>query len=142
MVDILFIARMCGATSKDAASVAWEECSPDSALNKKRRRERTERKRAKIIASADKRIASGKVLFDGRPVERDWWPLRARILERDSYACVYCGNTDADAPLCADHVVPLSRGGTNDESNLVCACIPCNSSKNNRLLSEWKGRYQ
>jgi 5-methylcytosine-specific restriction endonuclease McrA len=36
-----------------------------------------------------------------------------------------------------DHVIPLSRGGSNDPSNLVLACPTCNLSKNNRLPHEW-----
>jgi 5-methylcytosine-specific restriction endonuclease McrA len=70
--------------------------------------------------------------------EREWWPLRHRILERDSHTCNYCGAQDER--MCADHVVPLSRGGSNDESNLVACCLPCNSSKADRLLDEWEGR--
>jgi len=77
-------------------------------------------------------------LATARLPDREWWPLRNYILERDEYRCVYCGDTDA--PLCADHVVPLSRGGSNHPGNLVCCCIPCNSSKSDRLLSEWRGR--
>jgi hypothetical protein len=70
--------------------------------------------------------------------EKDWWPLRNYILERDNYVCRYCG--DSPARMCADHVVPLSRGGSNDEDNLVACCLPCNSSKCDRLLDEWEGR--
>lgn len=70
--------------------------------------------------------------------DRDWWPLRNAILERDGHACHYCG---AEGPrMCADHVVPLSRGGTNEQDNLVACCGPCNVSKSDRLLSEWGGR--
>lgn len=74
----------------------------------------------------------------GRLPASQWLPLRNAVIERDGHACAYCGDTDAQ--LCADHVVPLSRGGTNDIENLVCACIPCNSSKSDRLLEEWRGR--
>jgi 5-methylcytosine-specific restriction endonuclease McrA len=35
-----------------------------------------------------------------------------------------------------DHVVPRSRGGSNDLSNLVLACQGCNVRKGARLLSE------
>jgi hypothetical protein len=38
--------------------------------------------------------------------------------------------------LTRDHLVPLSRGGTNDWSNVVTACSPCNTRKSNRLPSE------
>jgi 5-methylcytosine-specific restriction endonuclease McrA len=44
--------------------------------------------------------------------------------------CHYCGGPGG----CIDHVVPLSKGGTNDTSNLVPCCRPCNSRKGNRLL--------
>lgn len=70
--------------------------------------------------------------------EREWWPLRNSILERDGYVCRYCG--DQPERMCADHVIPLSRGGSNDETNLVACCLPCNSSKCDRLLDEWEGR--
>lgn len=74
---------------------------------------------------------------DARLPEKEWWPLRARVLERDGHACRYCGDREK---LCVDHVVPLSRGGTNHQVNLVACCMPCNSSKSDRLLSEWEGR--
>jgi hypothetical protein len=48
--------------------------------------------------------------------------------------CVYCG-----APAeHVDHVRPLARGGWEHRSNLVPACAPCNVSKGDRLLTEWR----
>ena len=38
--------------------------------------------------------------------------------------------------LTRDHLIPLSRGGTNDWTNVVTACSPCNTRKANRLPSE------
>lgn len=35
-----------------------------------------------------------------------------------------------------DHVVPLSRGGLNDASNLVTACYPCNFGKADLTLKQ------
>jgi HNH endonuclease len=40
-----------------------------------------------------------------------------------------------------DHVFPITRGGSNDPSNLVTACSICNYMKGNYLLEEiryWK----
>ena len=31
-----------------------------------------------------------------------------------------------------DHIIPVSRGGTNDLSNIQPACVACNSSKHDR----------
>lgn len=35
-----------------------------------------------------------------------------------------------------DHVVPMSRGGTNTWENVVTACSPCNNRKGSHLPSE------
>lgn len=53
---------------------------------------------------------------------------------RSGVACAYCpGSCET-----IDHVVPLSRGGTNYEGNLVPCCKRCNSSKSDLLLIEWR----
>ena len=75
-----------------------------------------------------------------RPDEKTWSVLKANVFRRDGYVCTYCGDTETK--FTADHVIPLSRGGTNDLTNLVACCIPCNNSKSHRFLSEWRGRYK
>ena len=40
--------------------------------------------------------------------------------------CAYCG---CAGDMEIEHVVPISRGGAHDISNIVPACAPCNSSK-------------
>lgn len=67
--------------------------------------------------------------------DKEWRALRLRIFERDGHACTYC---DSRIDLTCDHVVALVRGGTNDESNLTTACRPCNSSKGDKSLDEWR----
>jgi len=48
--------------------------------------------------------------------------------------CVGCGTVKN---ITADHIVPISRGGTESETNLQPLCGSCNSSKGNKLMSEW-----
>lgn len=48
--------------------------------------------------------------------------------------CAYCRVTPAET---IDHVKPLSKGGTNDATNLVPACFSCNSKKGNKNIWEW-----
>jgi len=43
------------------------------------------------------------------------------------YACVCCGATDRE--LEADHVVPLTRGGSDDIGNIQPLCGECNRRK-------------
>jgi 5-methylcytosine-specific restriction endonuclease McrA len=75
--------------------------------------------------------------------DEDWIPLRMAILQRDGFVCEYCGVEGEDnAKWCVDHVVPLSRGGSNEPDNLVACCFPCNASKSDKLVHEWRGRYK
>lgn len=48
--------------------------------------------------------------------------------------CTHCGG----ACETVDHLVPLNRGGTNYEDNLAPSCRRCNSSRKDKLLTEWK----
>ena len=60
-------------------------------------------------------------------------PLTRRaVLRRDGGRCAYCA-APADT---VDHVVPRSRGGRHDWSNVVAACKRDNMAKGDRLLSE------
>jgi hypothetical protein len=52
--------------------------------------------------------------------------IRFEILRRDNHACRYCGATAPDVALV---VIPKVLGGSDDPSNLVTACAPCNSGK-------------
>lgn len=63
------------------------------------------------------------------------WGLRQRLLAEKPPQCPTCGAAwDADFhPPELDHVVPISLGGTHDESNLRVICRPCNRRKHNRL---------
>jgi len=63
--------------------------------------------------------------------------LKALVANLLKQPCVYCGTTER---ITIDHVIPLTRGGKHEPENLAPACLSCNSSKNDRLLSEWSGR--
>jgi len=56
--------------------------------------------------------------------------------ERQHGKCYYCGRKLGKV-YHVDHVVPLSRGGSNDPSNLVVACPNCNVEKRNKMPHEW-----
>jgi len=53
---------------------------------------------------------------------------RALVLARDG-KCVMCGVTAKDAVLHVDHIIPRSKGGTNDIDNLQALCARCNLGK-------------
>lgn len=69
------------------------------------------------------------------------------LLDLHGGKCFYCGTPLAPmrhgtmhrelsrSPRAAtvDHLVPKSRGGSNALTNLVPACLPCNTEKGDRL---------
>lgn len=48
------------------------------------------------------------------------------------YACLACGCSDLC--LTVDHVVPISKFGSNSIDNIQPLCQPCNSRKNNQTI--------
>ncbi len=62
------------------------------------------------------------------------------LFARDDYQCQYCGRRQSELKtresLTRDHLIPMSRGGTNEWSNVVTACSPCNTKKANRMPNE------
>lgn len=65
---------------------------------------------------------------------------RARILQRNGMTCQICGagpgEPDPFDPhkrvrLNVDHIIPLSEGGSNDDSNLRVTCSACNLGRSN-----------
>lgn len=61
---------------------------------------------------------------------------RRNIFYRDRNRCQYCGETYRQREINLDHVVPLSRGGASCWTNVVCACIRCNTHKGDRTPAE------
>ena len=73
--------------------------------------------------------------FDGLPKSEVKF-TRRNIYEHYAYKCAYCGHRYSTAELNLEHVVPRSRGGKTDWTNVITSCIPCNLRKGNRLPEE------
>ncbi|HEU4699641.1 MAG TPA: HNH endonuclease [Gemmatimonadales bacterium] len=62
------------------------------------------------------------------------------LFARDDYRCQYCHRVQAELKprecLTRDHLIPISRGGGNEWTNVVTACSSCNTRKGNRLPHE------
>lgn len=79
-------------------------------------------------------------------------PVRRAIMREERYTCADCGLVGFERRfnrggygfytalprvyLSIDHIVPRSRGGTNDRSNLRVLCTTCNTRKGTKLLTE------
>lgn len=61
------------------------------------------------------------------------------FVENRDTPCKYCGDRDT---ICADHVVPLSKGGVHEFSNLQIICQRCNSWKSTGTVEELTERIR
>lgn len=68
---------------------------------------------------------------------------RKEILKRNNWTCQYCGikvhdkrsgnwNTPDKAHI--DHIIPISKGGNSELSNLQVLCRTCNLSKSDKVV--------
>lgn len=87
----------------------------------------TERGRIKMFCVNTKRRDALKTAGEFTNIE---WKHTVDAFDRK---CAYCG----DVWEHIDHIVPLSKGGTNTIDNVAPACAQCNLSKNAAYLEEW-----
>lgn len=77
-----------------------------------------------------------KELFDFSSNDKE------EIFRRDNYKCVNCGRGEKDGvELCADHIIPKDKGGTNTIDNGQTLCTECNLIKKNYSQSEAGKRF-
>lgn len=62
--------------------------------------------------------------------------IKMYVRARDHYTCQYCGEKNPP-DLEVDHIIPISRGGTDRPSDMVAACHRCNQKKGNQTAEEF-----
>lgn len=65
-----------------------------------------------------------------------WKVIIRAVLKRDNYTCHYCGDRSGDFEI--DHMIPVSRGGSDDLDNLVTSCRTCNRQKRDKTVEEFR----
>ena len=63
-----------------------------------------------------------------------WNQIRDSVYKRDNYTCQYCGVVGGILEV--DHIVPFSKGGSEDMNNLITSCKTCNREKYNKTPEE------
>lgn len=60
--------------------------------------------------------------------------IKEKLLNKTNNKCSYCGIEIDFKSSVIDHIIPLSKGGTNDEENLTISCKKCNILKADKIL--------
>ena len=102
--------------------------------NKNKVQEMNQRSYAKnpalFIASAQRRNAKLKGVEQKLVTCKDY-------LRMQRMSCIYCQSNDR---IEIDHIQPIHRNGRHSIGNLAPACLPCNRSKSDLFVMEWRIR--
>jgi hypothetical protein len=79
--------------------------------------------------SRKKRTSRGTI--SGRWIREE---KRLAIFLRDKECCFYCQGTEQ---LTLDHVLSRTERGTHEHTNLITACLSCNSSRQDQSFQEF-----
>ena len=111
---------------------AWRERNRQVENAKALERLRADPDKTKATRAAQKAMRKAAI---GRFTAEDVQTL----LERQGYRCAapHC-RIDVLHDFHCDHVLPLSRGGTNSPDNIQILCPTCNLTKNDRTMEEWE----
>ena len=60
----------------------------------------------------------------------DWETLKAQY----NWTCPACGKIEPEIKLTEDHVIPLSKGGSDNIENIQPLCVSCNSKKHTKVI--------
>lgn len=56
------------------------------------------------------------------------------------YTCLRCGKHEPEIKLTQDHIIPISRGGSDEIHNIQPLCFGCNSAKKDRTI-DYRGKW-
>lgn len=83
----------------------------------------------KLLHSRNRRMRKKKV--NGSHTLSQWLELKKKF----NYMCLCCKKFEPFITLTQDHIVPISKGGSNDISNIQPLCARCNSQKYTEIKS-------
>lgn len=90
------------------------------------------KKKSRIMVFQNAKRRSRKLGNGGSGFSIDDWK---KVKEYFGNKCAYCGK-ESDR-LSIDHFIPICRGGMDDASNILPACLGCNVSKGKKDPFTW-----
>ena len=131
---LIEVSSQWNADNPERASVTkrkWEEDNPDKA---KEHRTKWCKANPDKLKAKDHRHRTAKTKAGGSFSATEWKAL----CKKYKHLCLCCGKKKK---LTADHVIPVSKGGTSNISNIQPLCGPCNSRKRDKTIDYRKGTH-
>ena len=94
------------------------------AINKNDELSKSQRDKAILLLDKQKEVSIENNRYISSNVKRAVW-------RRDQGKCICCGNNEK---LEYDHIIPVSKGGSNTERNIQLLCEKCNRSKGGKII--------
>jgi len=100
-----------------------------------------ENKRREVLSDRILQIDPPRIGLKSKPVKNSItkkgavWKRKA-LLDKFGPICQICLNTFPVQKLTLDHIIPRSKGGSNDINNLQLACARCNQTKGDSMPEE------
>lgn len=125
---------------KKAEEAAKEKAKADAihrarekAEEKRRLQREKEKENARLRAERERKLPEQRrFVAEQRRLMTD--SLRYDVMRRDGFRCQICGATAADGyRLHVDHILPVSKGGKTELSNLRTLCERCNMGKRDKI---------
>lgn len=147
----IFCTRKCkdsfqGKTKKGKKSrSAWQKSEKGKECHQKRRRSPEGIAYSKAYREVYWKTEHGRrIILDGnrrrrlRELNAEGWHTRDQFIsmvEMVNFTCVCCYGFFDMKDLTEDHIVPLTKGGTDYIENIQPLCRPCNSKKKDKAIN-------
>lgn len=89
------------------------------------------RRNRDVVSSQNSIFRARRTGVDANLTHQEWLDL----LEEFDHTCAYC--QARGVKLTQEHMTPISRGGRHTKSNVVPACVSCNSQKGTKTALEF-----
>lgn len=117
------ICKLCGAEFRKSSNSKGWFCSPPCRNKARAKYPTVHHQRAEQWRRRYARERAGREI--AHHTHEQW----VALLERYKHRCASCRRK---IPLVRDHIIPLSKGGSDDITNIQPLCTSCNSRKSNR----------